>query len=313
MRQTGLLLAASVLACSHSEPFRPADQGTNQPFEPGPPARLTANRGNDGDIAFTADGKYLIYRKDISGTQSCLALMRTGRARDSTWICPPREDFVADRYGIPALSSSGQLAFTLTRRLLNGSLPFYQGLLVAPLADLRDTLEIVPVPFTTPDGLRHDTVTRAAWLRGDTLAILSDGLVYLTDAANPARPRDFLKLSFPASVLTLHGAPNGSRLHLRIAGESRVLAWDLSTRAVSTIYDFGATGIGLVAAGTNRIAALTAGSVLLVDTRSGRTDSFPLYDLGISELAIPPDGSDIIVSAIRPGGPVSSDLFRLGQ
>ena len=36
-----------LLGCGHSEPFTNPDTGTDQPFDPGPPVRLTANRGGD--------------------------------------------------------------------------------------------------------------------------------------------------------------------------------------------------------------------------------------------------------------------------
>ena len=36
-----------LLGCGHSEPFTNPDTATDQPFDPGPPVRITANRGGD--------------------------------------------------------------------------------------------------------------------------------------------------------------------------------------------------------------------------------------------------------------------------
>src|SRR4026209_1690447 len=45
-----------LLGCGHSEPFTNPDTGTDQPFDPGPPVRLTANRGGDFAPAWPGGG-----------------------------------------------------------------------------------------------------------------------------------------------------------------------------------------------------------------------------------------------------------------
>ncbi|MEP7324333.1 MAG: hypothetical protein ABI836_00165 [Gemmatimonadota bacterium] len=42
-----------------------------------------------------------------------------------------------------------------------------------------------------------------------------------------------------------------------MAGDTRVLAWDMTTGGVSTFYDLGAGSAGQVAIGSNYLAAVT--------------------------------------------------------
>ena len=302
MRRSTLLTALLVtLACSHSEPFPPLDFGTDQPFDPGPPPRLTANLGDDGAISFTPDGANLVY----SLNKQCIAFLPAHQARASRWLCAPPIEFETNSYSHPAISARGRLAFVLGP-LLNRTM------VVAPLSDIRDTSEIVPVPFvTTADGIVHTDVTRLAWLRGDTLAILADSIVYLTDPASTARPRVFVPLPLPASAYSIQAGQGGSVLYLRVTGDARVLVWDLSTGGLSTLYDFGADSAGQVAVGTRHLAAVTPGAVVRINLQDNSTINMPTYNLVIAELAMTPDGSDIIVSAMTSPGLPTTDLFRL--
>jgi hypothetical protein len=315
-RRPGLVLGLSVLvgaAACHTEPFPPLSTGTDQPFDPGPPVRLTANQGNDEEISFTPDGGELVYSLD----QACVAFLPAHQARDSVWICAPQVQGVSDYYGHPAVSASRRLAFLLTRQRDQEPSPFYKAVMVGLLADLRDTSEVIPVPFvTTVDGILHLTITRLAWLRGDTLAILADSAVYLTDPASTVRPRVFLRLPLPGAVYAMQPGPGGSILYLRLAGDTRVLAWDMATAGLSTFHDFGADSAGQVAVGDRYLAAAIPGAVVRINLVNGRTDTILTFNLVIAELAMRRDGSDIIATAVDTSGlpppqPRTTDLFRL--
>lgn len=308
-----LLAALSAVAC-HTEPFPPFDTGTDQPFDPGPPARLTANLGNDQEISFTPDGGELVYSLD----QACVAFLPALQARDSVWLCAPEVQGESDSYGHPAVSAGRRMAFLLTRQLAQTPSPFYKAVMVGPLADLGDTSEVIPVPFvTTVDGVLHLGITRLAWLRGDTLAILADGAVYLTDPASTTRPRVFVRLPLPGPVYAMQPGPGGSVLYLRLAGDTRVLAWELATAGISTFRDFAAAdSASQVAVGDQYIAAAIPGAVLRINLVNGRTDTIPTFNLVILELAMRRDGSDLIASAVDtaglpPPGGRTTDLYRL--
>lgn len=299
-----LLLTLVSTACAHSEPFPPGDFGTDRPFDPGPPARITANTGSDGEISFTPDGKSLVYGL----SRICIGFLPAHEARDSAWLCPDTAQHLADHYSYATLSPTGQLAFVLSQQR-------YKTIVVAPLADVRDTSDVIPVPFvTTVDGIMHMEITRLSWLRGDTLAILTDGQVYLTDVASRVRPRVFFPLPLPDSAYSMEPDPDGGVLYLRVTGDPRVLAWNLTTGGLSTFYDLGTIGDGLASVGTRHLAVVTPGALLRINLEDGRTDTIPTFNLVIGELAMLPDGSDIIVSAVDttpPAPVVSTDLYRL--
>ncbi|HEV8125568.1 MAG TPA: hypothetical protein VGP80_15065 [Gemmatimonadales bacterium] len=309
-----LLMAALCAVACHTEPFPPLDTGTDQPFDPGPPARLTANRGNDEEISFTPDGGELVYSLD----QACVAFLPAHQARDSVWLCAPEVQGESDSYGHPAVSASRHMAFLLTRQRDDEPAPFYKAVVVGPLADLGDTSEVIPVPFVTSvDGVLHLRITRLAWLRGDTLAILADSAVYLTDPASATRPRVFVRLPLPGAVYSMQPGPGGSVLYLRLAGDTRVLAWDMATAGLAIFHDFGvADNTGQVAVGDHYLAAAIPGSVLRINLLNGHTDTIPTFNLVILELAIRRDGTDLVASAVDTSGlpppqPRTNDLYRL--
>lgn len=314
MRYPGLIGILSILvaiaACSHTEPLRPGDYGTDVPFRPGPPIRLTANRGTDEEISFTPDGRNLVYTVNAR----CLALLGAHQGRDSTLLCPPPIPNELGYYSHGAISANNRLAVVLARIREVGSL---NDIVVTSLADLRGTTDVVPVPFaTTVDGKFHLTITRLTWLRGDTLAILADSAIYLTDPAIPVVPRVFVPLSLPGQVYVMQPSADGSILYVRIVGDSRVLAWDMATRALLPLHDFVDTSAALVAVGTRHLAVAIPGGLVRINLANSRTDTVPTFNLVITELAMTPDGSDIIATATDttglppPGGRIT-DLYRL--
>ena len=305
----GVLFA--LLACGHSEPFPPQDHSTNDPFQPGPPDRLTANNGPDEEIGFTPDGRELIYVLN----RSCLGFIPAHQARAREWRCAPPEPGIADRYRLPALNTGGKLAFMLTRQREFEAGPFYQAVLVARLTDLRDSNEVTPVPFrSVVDDILHREISQLAWVRGDSLAIVADGIVYLTDPGNHSQPRAYERLALPGFASNVQPGRGGRVLYLRVQGETRVIEFDLDTRSVGTFYDFGNTPAGVVAVGPRYLGAAIPGAVLRIDLRSGSIDTLPAAGLDVRELALTPDGRDVIAAALQPGPPPlpgTTDLYRL--
>lgn len=298
-----------LFACSHTQPFTPADTGTDQPWDPGPPARLTVYAGQDGQMSFTPDGRFLLYTLRWAPDFGCLALLPVHRARDISWICPvPPDSYTADGYSQPALSSGGRLAFVFARQIAYQSGLSYHALLVAPLVDLRDTAEVTYIPFMTPDGARHVGIDRAAWLNEDTLAIQADSVLYLADLT--VRPRRFSRITLPGVVHSIEAVPGGGRLYLTLEGDSRVLVWD-PEGGLTTLFDFGAAVPAIVQVGDREIAALTDSGLAVVDLSDGRVTPVPTYGLQISELALAPDGSDLIAAAVDSTVSQFTNLYRL--
>ena len=64
-----LLPLLLLLGCGDSEPFTNPDTGTDKPFDPGPPVRITANRGGDFEPAWLADGSGTLYSVSDPGRE----------------------------------------------------------------------------------------------------------------------------------------------------------------------------------------------------------------------------------------------------
>src|SRR5688572_10113746 len=66
-----------LLGCGHTEPFGSTPGGTEQPFDPSPPVRLTLNQGPDRGAAWLPDGSGILYSAQQLGRDDhdvCLAL-----------------------------------------------------------------------------------------------------------------------------------------------------------------------------------------------------------------------------------------------
>jgi hypothetical protein len=303
------LVLIAVTACSHSGPFEQEATGTSIPFQSGPPARITANPGDDGDISFTPGGELL-----YSVSRMCLGFIPVREARAREWRCPPPEAGVSDAYRYGIVSPGGRIALLLRRQREFESGPFYQAILVARLDDFRDSAEVTPVPFVSGvDGELHREITQITWLRGDTLAILADGAVYLTDPDDRSHPRVHIRLPLPGFVTGIQSR-GGRLLYLHLNGDSRVLAWSLETGTLSQVHDF-SIAIGAFASGGHHLVAMTGVNLVRVDLSSRRSTVIPTMGLDVAELAISPDGADIIASGVIPAGPPPSntgtDLYRL--
>src|SRR5436309_1960365 len=72
------LLALALTGCGHSQPFRPGDYGSGQPFVPGSPRRVTYNIGDDRAPAWLPDESGFLYsfqRVDRPDRDYCLGLL----------------------------------------------------------------------------------------------------------------------------------------------------------------------------------------------------------------------------------------------
>lgn len=176
-RAFGVLLVLAVASCNHEGPFDQQEYATERPFISGPPRILTANRGVDAQPAVLPDHSAYIYSFSswYEPGDICLGLFPVGQARVSREFCPASDTLSHDQFFLPAVAAAGRVVFLLTRSHPFGVGPYFSGVVVAPLADIRVTSEIIPVPLRTPDGVLHDSIdrlTRLGWIRGDTLAVL---------------------------------------------------------------------------------------------------------------------------------------------
>ncbi|HET9292672.1 MAG TPA: hypothetical protein VFO06_00140, partial [Gemmatimonadales bacterium] len=179
----GAALAALVIACDHEKPFESPDTGTDVPFLPGAPTRLTYNPGKDLHPAWLADGSAMIYAWEelaVLPYDRCLGVMAsTGGTRYQT-ICDRTaagEDST-DLFDEPSASIDGQLAFLRGRSRPGAVAPGHLELQVGVWQDLPTAREVRSLPYTAPSGRLHGGVSHIGWLTPTELVYLGDLVAY---------------------------------------------------------------------------------------------------------------------------------------
>ena len=119
-----------LLGCGHSEPFTNPNIGTDQPFDPGPPVRLTANVGGDLQPAWTADGYVSDRWRPVSPV--------TGRLDAFQWQTPVAA-LPSDRTGAIESSAFEEAMLASPRRAV----------VLEPPKDV-DEEEPAPSPYDSP-------------------------------------------------------------------------------------------------------------------------------------------------------------------
>ena len=278
-----LLPLLLLLGCGHSEPFTNPDTGTDQPFDPGPPVRLTANRGGDFEPAWLADGSGTLYSVSDPGREDrdvCLAMIPAGSNRQSELWCDVPEGFErSDAVHAAGPGPDGRLAFLATATGLTNALPEDLGLRVAPTVDPTGGAEVLHLPYTR-GAVLFNWVGRIRWLEGDRLAYLGQRLLVRQQCANfVCAPPDTtvaslgveelaLGSSMPAALPGTAGATGlatlaeGAVVLYTLAGDSRIFRRNLSSGEVTVAHDFGAAGIARdLDAAESRVVAVVGGLV----------------------------------------------------
>lgn len=315
----GLLLGG----CHHEAPFAVGDYGSDQPFAPGSPRRITFNPGNDRAPAWLPDESGLLYSvQGVAGNDRCLALLPPNGGRVEREICDPRS-LLSDSTFIftePAAASDGRLAFV---DVFSGprDKASRARLVLGPLSDPSSPATLVAFPFTGPDTVRQDEASQLRWLSPGTLAYLAMHVGY-----DSARSRDTVRTGAEIVRLDLGGAvPNavivpGTRdasslaaagspdaIYFTLGGDTRVFRRQLSSGAVTVVVDFGAAGIvrDIQVVG-DRLVAVVGGAVSfgydsLLSFNVQRDGGGPLHmvDLATSHDSVLPDSGG--------GGPL---MFR---
>jgi hypothetical protein len=271
-----------LLGCGHSEPFTNPDTGTDQPFDPGPPVRLTANPGGDLQPAWTADGSGLLYSVSDptrNDRDICLGLIPAGNDRQSELWCDVPEGFQrSDAVLATGPGPDGRMAFLASATSLTNFNPEHTGLRVAPGPDPNGGAQVLHLPYSRGTGLVN-WAGRLRWIQGDRLAYLGQTLKVRQQCHFACTPPDTTITSIGVELLDLgSGAPvalpgtaratglatiaDGAVVLYTLAGDSRIFRRNLASGAVTVAHDFGAAGIArdLDASGT-RIAAVVGGLV----------------------------------------------------
>lgn len=313
-----LLVLGAMAACGHTEPFGSRSFGSDQPFDPGPPVRLTLNRGPDRDAAWLPDGSGILYSAVESGTSDhdvCLALLPPtgGRQLKRTCDLSPAAGDSTDALESAAPAGDGRLAFVATSSRIGVAAPDRQAIVLASVVDPVNRQVLRFVPYTIPGERTHSGVSQLRWLGSNRLLYLGEQVTYRTPCQ--VCPLDTLRSGLDATWLSLgeaaitprrvpgtdyaSGVSAGStedEVYYTLGGDSRVYRQVLSTGAVTVLYDFGATGFARdVHVMGGRMAAVVGGRVAFgIDSTIGPTQWDSGGRLHVVDLL---DGTDIMVDA----------------
>jgi hypothetical protein len=270
--------------CGHTEPFSTPDTRSEQPFDVGPPARLTLNQGPDRGAAWLPDGSALFYsgqQQDRRDHDVCLALLPATGGRQLRLTCdlPPNGETHTDALESPAPSADGHLAFVAASSTIGAATASDEALVVSPADDPRNRRVLQAVPYTAPTGRRHSGISQVAWLGqnrilylGETVLVSSpckgcaldtlrsgvDATLLSTDVAG-AVPEPLPGTDFASGVSP--GATEND-VYYTLGGDSRVFHRNLATGEVAVVYDFGVAGIARdVSVAGSRMAVVVGGRV----------------------------------------------------
>jgi hypothetical protein len=286
----GLLCLVASVACSHTEPFA-NPSGSEEPFDPGPPARLTLNSAHDGNPSWLADGSAILYsaqQLDRDDGDVCLAELPPTGGRQRRLLCDiPGDPESTDAAQSVAASADGRLALlSAGNGDIGGTSPVFLELGLIPTLDGLDAQRVRTLPFTPVGGSSQDYAGHLRWLTSETLVYLGQRFVTQRDCEDC--PLDTLLVStevtmldvadgtgtaVPGTELATGVAPvaDGSAILFTLPGDPRIYRRILASGEVTVVHDFGVAGAArdLHAAGS-RVAAVVGGRVAFsVDPGAG--------------------------------------------
>lgn len=281
----GALLA---LACGHTEPFSPPPYGTNQPFDPTPPVRLTLNTAADRGASWLPDGTGILYSTQQLGRADgdvCLAELPPGGGSQRRLVCDPSQADagLTNAFESPVAAPDGQLAFVAARSTVGGANPSSLAITVAPGLDAANAAIVQRVPYTLPGEPTHSGVTQLRWQDETHLVYVAElstirqvcgacaldtidtGLkVALLDLATAGTPPVALAGTDFASGVS--PGSSSDELYFTVNGDTRVFRRVLSSGEQSVAHDFGAAGVARdVHVGGGRLTAIVGGRVHVVE------------------------------------------------
>jgi hypothetical protein len=269
--------------CGHTDPFTSPPYGTDSPFDPTPPQRLTYNDAADRAPTWTPDGGALLYSAQQTTRPDddlCAALLPPtgGRQRD-LWCDVPGGADLTDAVEWSAVGPEGRLAFLGATGTIGGLTPFQQGIELAGTLDPASAQMVRSFPYTPAGSTAQVTAEAIRWLDANRLVYLGQQLSAQAlcegcpvDTLRATQAVTILDLTTPGALpVTIPGtamatgvavAPGGDALLYTVAGDSRVFRFVLGSSDLQIAYDFGAAGVVRdVQTVGNRMAAVVGGRV----------------------------------------------------
>ena len=331
-------LVTSAPACNHSEPFTNPESG-EEPFDAGPPAKLTLNPAHDGSPSWLADGSGVLYsaqQTDRADVDVCLAELPPTGGQQRLLVCDiPGDAESTDAAQSSAAAADGRVALlSAGNGSIGGTSPVFLDLALLPTLDAVDAQRVRALPFTPGGGTPQDYAGHLRWLTADALVYV--GQHFLTKQDCESCPQDTVIVGTEVTTLTVDGrtatavpgtegatgvAPilDGSAILYTVPNDARIYRRALGSGDVAVVHDFGTEGIARdVHAVGNRVAAVVGGRVAFsVDPRLGpvQWDSggvlhvFELEETGSRSLdtpgrlyrrpALSPDGTRIVAEGYQ--------------
>src|SRR5919109_391579 len=235
-----IVVIGALVACEHTEPFRPGAYGSSGPLHPGVVARLTFNPGQDLMPAWVPGSDVIVYtaeRLDRSDHDRCLAFMPASGGAITRYICGTTlGDDSLNVYEETAVSADGQIVYVRASntRALARLGPDAQEVDAGPLSNPGAARVARVVPLTTPWGTTYDAVSYLGWIGATQVVMIGDSVRYPRACSNC--PADTVQTGI--EIVTLGGT--GDTLYFTLAGDSQVHRYVFSAGRADTVFDFGA-------------------------------------------------------------------------
>ncbi len=258
-----VITVVAMTACDHSGAFAPADQRTAEPLTTGSPRRITYNAGDDRTPSWLPDGSGIIYSSEQINRRDhdrCLQVLPPNGGTIMQRLCYTSViafDDSTDRYESPAVSSSGQLLYTLARARIGLQKGPRQALMLGTLAQpFVGASELTPIPYFASSGRTHSAIAQLQWAGEGQFVYLGqmlfyEGSTFLPDTFYTGLDVVVGRLTESGATLTaVAGTDYASGvsvdpqspdiIYFTLGGDSRVYRQSLATGIRTTLFDFGA-------------------------------------------------------------------------
>jgi hypothetical protein len=327
-------LVAVVAGCGHTDSFTSPPYGTDAPFDPSPPVRLTFNSLPDLSAAWLPDASGILYSTQLAeraDNDLCLALLPPAGGSQLQVTCDLSVGGVDSTNAIesPAPLSDGRLAFVESSGQIGAPGALTQSIVIAPSLDPSGATRVQRIPYIVAGEPEHNHVRGIRWLGTGRLVFIGGNVAYLADCEGCPKSNVVADLKIvtldagggsPAVVSgtdfasSISVGRNEDEIYYTINGESRIYRRTLSTGDVTVAHDFGAAGIardvhvvgnrmtaivgGRAAFGINRVLGPTqrdsGGVVHVVDLISRSDQSFDDPDFLYRHPALSPTGDQLV-------------------
>lgn len=335
---------AGLIGCGHADAFSVVRYGPGGSFANSFPRRITFNPGDDRTPTWLPDGSGIMYsseRQDRRDHDRCLTVLPAPGGTIVSQYCPtnPVEDDSTNLLESPAVSAEGRIFYHQVTSWIGQQKLGESSLQLGRMDDPVHSTRVTRVPYLAPTGSIHSSIRSPVWTGPTTVIYLAEQLFYQGSTFYPDTfftGLDVVRLDLSSSTPVFDVIPGthyassfavtgeADVVYFTLGGDSRVYRRDLTTGAVTVIYDFGAGNIARdIALSGNRLVAVVGRSVLyqfeaahdgfiqrdeggdlrFVDLAAATEDSFATDSVLFRHPVFSPDGRRLVVE-VTPYAPV---------